>query len=39
MTRTTPFRRINLHLSHIRRTLDRTFIPPPASSGENAAND
>jgi hypothetical protein len=26
MTRTIPLRLINLHLSHIRRTLDRTFM-------------
>jgi hypothetical protein len=24
--RTTPFRRMSLHLSHMRRTLERTFI-------------
>src|SRR6476469_1106785 len=33
MTRTTPLRRISLHLSHIRRTLDRTFM---AASGHFA---
>jgi hypothetical protein len=26
MIRTTPLRRISLHFSHIRRTLDRTFM-------------
>lgn len=30
MTRTTPLRRISLHLSHMRRTLDRTFMTPRA---------
>lgn len=35
MTRTTPLRRISLHFSHMRRTLDRTFMtsPPPFGAG------
>src|SRR4029077_8002544 len=39
MMRTTPLRRMSLHLSHIRRTLERTFIAAsgscPAKSRKN----
>src|SRR5262245_2699909 len=39
MMRTTPLRRMSLHLSHIRRTLERTFITAsgscPAKSRKN----
>lgn len=35
MTRTTPFRRISLHFSQMRLTLDRTFMshPPAQTAG------